>query len=69
MHPLALTGIVAAVAIVVMIQSLYEHRRGADRLALPYAATGACWLELLARQYLIDLGAFKGDGRPRSRPL
>ena len=69
MHPLALTGIVAAVAIVLMIQSLYAHWRGGDRLALPYAATLVCWLALLASNYWIDSGGLTGDGRALTRVL
>ena len=69
MHPLALTGIVAAVAIVLMIQSLYAHWRGGDRFALPYAATLVCWLALLASNFWIDSGGLKGDGRALTRVL
>ena len=69
MHPLALTGIVAAVAIGLMIQSLYAHWRGGDRLALPYAATLVCWLALLASNYWIDSGGLTGDGRALTRVL
>ena len=69
MHPLALTGIVAVVAIVLMIQSLYAHWRGGDRFALPYAATLVCWLALLASNFWIDSGGLTGDGRALTRVL